>query len=474
MTNRSFQPNRFLALIDGLFGLGIAIASVLSQYPTRVAAGHLAQFLEIRVTIANAAFGALFVVLWVYSLNLLGLYRFDLHNIGRALGRIPGACAFMAAILSLYLFFAHTKGSVSRATMMFFVSSTSFEIGRLLIGSCLRNAVAARDPQRVLILGSGRRAGKAWREVRTHYHGIAKLIGFVDDRSLNDMAPDVASRYVGTVNDLSNIFLRNVVDVLLVALPVKSCYDIIQRAITISEQVGVRVVYLQDVYATGLRPSGLGDQELFSELIPLPEHYVSKRAAKRLLDIIGASVGLCIFSPLMLLIAMAVKLSSPGPALFIQERFGHRRRLFRIYKFRSMVQNASALMSQLEEQNEADGPIFKIRHDPRITWLGRFLRAFSLDELPQLWNVLVGDMSLVGPRPMSVRDVSLFNQATLMRRFSVKPGITGLWQVSGRSNLSFDQWMNFDFNYIDDWSLAMDFKILMRTVTVVLKRSGAV
>jgi lipopolysaccharide/colanic/teichoic acid biosynthesis glycosyltransferase len=145
-----------------------------------------------------------------------------------------------------------------------------------------------------------------------------------------------------------------------------------------------------------------------------------------------------------------------------------------MYKFRSMVRNAPDLMTSMEALNEAHGPIFKIKNDPRVTPLGRFLRRTSLDELPQLWNVLLGDMSLVGPRPMSVRDVSLFDEPQLMRRFSVRPGITGIWQVSGRSALTFEQWMALDFSYIDDWSLALDLKILARTLPAVFKRSGAV
>jgi lipopolysaccharide/colanic/teichoic acid biosynthesis glycosyltransferase len=144
-----------------------------------------------------------------------------------------------------------------------------------------------------------------------------------------------------------------------------------------------------------------------------------------------------------------------------------------MWKFRSMVQNAPELMAALEMKNEAAGPIFKIKDDPRVTRVGSFLRKTSIDELPQLWNVLVGDMSLVGPRPMSVRDVSLFSEAALMRRFSVRPGLTGIWQVAGRSSLTFEQWIAMDFSYIDDWSLSLDLKILARTVPAVLKRSGA-
>jgi lipopolysaccharide/colanic/teichoic acid biosynthesis glycosyltransferase len=159
--------------------------------------------------------------------------------------------------------------------------------------------------------------------------------------------------------------------------------------------------------------------------------------------------------------------------LFTQERYCYRRRRFRMLKFRSMVHNAEELLSNLESQNEAVGPIFKMRDDPRVTKFGRFLRTTSLDELPQLWNVLTGEMSLVGPRPMSIRDVSKFSEASLMRRFSVTPGMTGLWQVNGRSGVEFDQWIEMDFSYIDQWSLLLDVKIMARTITAVLKRSGA-
>jgi lipopolysaccharide/colanic/teichoic acid biosynthesis glycosyltransferase len=254
----------------------------------------------------------------------------------------------------------------------------------------------------------------------------------------------------------------------------KTCYDLAQQAIAIAEEVGVRVVCLQDVYSSTLKDSAHRDQELFGEAAPFHEDYVARQAVKRLVDVVGAFAGLCLLSPAFLLLAIAIKTTSAGPVFFVQERYGYRRRIFRMCKFRSMVKDAPALMAQLESQNEAKGPIFKMRHDPRVTRLGAILRATSLDELPQLWNVLCGHMSLVGPRPMSIRDVLLFSEATSMRRFTVKPGITGLWQVSGRSALSFEQWLKLDFHYIDGWSLALDFQILARTVKAVVKRTGAV
>jgi len=194
---------------------------------------------------------------------------------------------------------------------------------------------------------------------------------------------------------------------------------------------------------------------------------------KRIADVILAAIGLIVLSPLFLVIAIGIKVTSAGPVFFQQKRFGHRRRLFNMYKFRSMVVDAEAMLSQLEHVNEAEGPVFKMRHDPRITKFGKLLRRSSLDELPQLWNVLIGNMSLVGPRPMSIRDVSLFSESALMRRFSVQPGITGLWQVMGRSDTTFTELIRLDSHYIDEWSLRLDFQILLRTVTVVLTRSGA-
>jgi lipopolysaccharide/colanic/teichoic acid biosynthesis glycosyltransferase len=194
---------------------------------------------------------------------------------------------------------------------------------------------------------------------------------------------------------------------------------------------------------------------------------------KRSIDVAGAMIGLAIFGPIMLAVGVAIRLTSPGPALFTQERYGLRKRRFRMYKFRTMVRNAEMLQAALEHRNQAQGPVFKIHGDPRITPIGRLLRKTSLDELPQLLNVLRGEMSLVGPRPLPKRDVSRFDDASLMRRFSVKPGLTCLWQVNGRSNTMFSSWITQDLLYIDTWSLSLDFRILLRTIPAVLHGTGA-
>jgi exopolysaccharide biosynthesis polyprenyl glycosylphosphotransferase len=197
------------------------------------------------------------------------------------------------------------------------------------------------------------------------------------------------------------------------------------------------------------------------------------QVVKRILDIIGSITAMILFAPLMLTLAIVIRCSSRGPVIFSQKRFGHNKRTFQMYKFRTMSQNAEQMQTKLEHQNEMCGPVFKIRNDPRITPLGRILRRTSLDELPQLWNVLLGSMSLVGPRPLPARDVSRFSEAWLMRRFSVKPGLTCLWQISGRNNTTFDRWMELDLRYIDQWSLALDFTIIAKTFAVVLRGRGA-
>jgi exopolysaccharide biosynthesis polyprenyl glycosylphosphotransferase len=194
---------------------------------------------------------------------------------------------------------------------------------------------------------------------------------------------------------------------------------------------------------------------------------------KRLIDIVGALVGLAVLGPLVMLpAAVAIKLTSPGPILFRQRRSGLHGRLFTMYKFRSMVDNAEMLRVELETFNEMSGPVFKMTRDPRVTPVGRFLRKTSIDELPQLWNVLRGEMSLVGPRPPIPSEVQQYD-AWHRRRLSMKPGLTCLWQISGRNQIGFDHWMKLDLQYIDNWSLWLDFKILMRTIPVVLSGFGA-
>ena len=202
-------------------------------------------------------------------------------------------------------------------------------------------------------------------------------------------------------------------------------------------------------------------------------HDPAKLFVKYSFDKVASLTLLTLLSPLLIGIALAVKCTSQGPVLFTQYRAGVNGRKFLFYKFRSMVENAEDLKSSLQDKNEVDGPAFKVSNDPRVTPFGHFLRRSSLDELPQLWNVFKGDMSLVGPRPLPIEEVKMFDRWH-RRRLSIRPGITGSWQVAGRSDVAdFNNWARMDLDYIDDWSLEKDFAILLRTIPAVLLGRGA-
>src|SRR5918997_2517883 len=198
----------------------------------------------------------------------------------------------------------------------------------------------------------------------------------------------------------------------------------------------------------------------------------TQRSLKRLLDVTGSLFGLILLSPLLLTVAVLIKLTSPGPVLFRQKRVGADEKVFICYMFRSMYEDAEARQEELETMNEADGAVFKIKNDPRITPVGRFVRRWSIDELPQLINVLKGEMSLVGPRPLPLRDFERMNELHKGRLAAI-PGMSGYWQISGRSNLSFDDMVRLDLYYIENWSLSFDIKIILKTLGAVLRREGA-
>jgi exopolysaccharide biosynthesis polyprenyl glycosylphosphotransferase len=198
----------------------------------------------------------------------------------------------------------------------------------------------------------------------------------------------------------------------------------------------------------------------------------TQRALKRTLDVAVSLLGLVLLSPLFLAGALAIRLDSPGPILFRQKRVGADGKVFLCYMFRSMYEGAERRQEELEPLNEAVGPVFKMKDDPRVTPTGRLLRRWSMDELPQLWNVLKGEMSLVGPRPLPVRDFQRMEEAH-RRRLGALPGMTGYWQTSGRSNLSFEEMVRLDLYYIENWSLSFDIKIILRTLGAVLRREGA-
>ena len=319
----------------------------------------------------------------------------------------------------------------------------------------------------VLIIGSGRGGQAAFAEMVDS--PVYNVVGVLDDDFVGNN--EMRDRYLGGLHLLDLLLKENPVSVVYCSLPVKSMYEPIQQVIAVCEQFGVEVRHSSHLFKTKIAQLDRKPGKNYSILRMVRDDYT--RYAKRAMDILGAGGLLLLTMPILFAAAIAIKITSPGPVLFSQDRYGLHRRRFRILKLRTMVVNAEVLQAQLEHQNELGGPVFKIRQDPRVTKVGAFLRKTSIDELPQLWNVLTGEMSLVGPRPLAVRDVLLIEDSAQLRRFSVLPGITCIWQMSGRNNTDFANWIRQDLEYIDNWSLLLDLKILIGTVPAVLWGKGA-
>ncbi len=326
-----------------------------------------------------------------------------------------------------------------------------------------------KNIRNVLIVGTNRRAAEF-----ANFLDIKKFLGFnvigFADNEIIDVAPE---KVLGTVDDIPRIITTNVVDAIVIHLPIRSFYDKISEIITFAEGQGIMIHYLANFFEpqkSNIKSFQLGSiSTIVLHTAPLEDW---KMFVKRLVDIVLSAGALAVASPIIALAAVGIKLTSPGPVFYAQERVGYNKRRFHMYKLRTMVQAAETMQDQLESLNEMDGPVFKIKKDPRITKVGAFLRKYSIDELPQLYNVLKGDMSIVGPRPLPLRDYNRITEDWLRRRFSMRPGLTCLWQVSGRNSTTFADWIQLDMKYIDNWSLLQDFYIMLKTVPVVLLGSG--
>jgi exopolysaccharide biosynthesis polyprenyl glycosylphosphotransferase len=334
-----------------------------------------------------------------------------------------------------------------------------------------------RGHRRILIVGTSGRCVQFAKTIETNLEFPGTIVGFVDDPwpGLDSFQKSYGYPVLTNLRGLGSYIENNVVDEVIVGLPLASLYAEATRIVRLAEAQGLVVRCLSDLFATQNPPTE------WREPLPGCVTVSASRAvshssvgAKRVLDVLLSSSALILLAPLFLLVALAIKLTSSGPVVFTQQRSGLNKRLFRIYKFRTMVQNAEAMLEKVLHLNEETGPAFKIRNDPRVTRLGQILRKSSLDELPQLWNVLKGDMSLVGPRPLFSWEYQRIEDGSVKRRLCIKPGLTGLWQVSGRSNINFEKRVQMDLAYIDNWSLALDCKLLLKTIPVVLFRKGAV
>ena len=461
-----------LALVALSFGLTTIIAVHADNELT------LRQFLSMRTKVSNFAIFILALFLCHLALSICGLYRSRRLSSKRAeLVDVVKA----ATLLVLCFVAAGSAFNLRMITLRFLglfwmVSAAVLCTSRFFLRIALaRIRSHGANLRHMLILGTNPRAVEFARRITASKERGYLLLGFVDDEW-----PGLAAfrktgyRVVCGYDSLAEYLRRNVVDEVAIYLPFGSFYKYSSKVASLCEQHGIVMRLNSDLF--GLKTARWRAEEFDGN------HYIATYtgagnvwpvAAKRALDIVVSGALLLLLSPALIVVTALIKLTSPGPVFFLQERIGLNKRRFKVHKFRTMIPNAEKLMAKLEARNEVSGPVFKIKNDPRITPIGRFLRRSSIDELPQLLNVLKGDMSLVGPRPLPVRDYEGFSEDWQRRRFSVKPGITCLWQVNGRSGISFDEWMLLDLQYMDEWSLWLDIKILAKTVPAVLKGEGA-
>jgi exopolysaccharide biosynthesis polyprenyl glycosylphosphotransferase len=436
------------------------------------------EFLSMRIKVQNFVFFLGFLVVWRFIFSGFGTY-----GSRRLASRIKESLDLLKAtsLGTLILFSAALLFHLTMVTPMFlliFWAATSFIciLSRLLLRRFLGwLRVRGRNLRYMLIVGTNERAMRFAKEIESQPELGYRILGFVEngwkgngDFNLNGY------RIVSDFKSFPSFIRENAVDEVILCLPIKSFYDQISAISMQCEEQGIIVRHLSDLFDLKLAHSKSGSLE--GE--PLISHFTGAMEGwqvqvKRMIDILLSSISLLALSPVFLFVSLLIKITSPGPVFFVQERVGLNKRRFRLYKFRTMSPDADKRQAELEDLNEVTGPVFKIKNDPRITTIGKVLRKTSIDELPQLYNVLKGDMSLVGPRALPVRDYNGFSQDWHRRRFSVRPGITCLWQVNGRSAIPFEQWMELDIEYIDTWSLWLDLRILFRTIPAVLKGSGA-
>ena len=461
-----------LALMVVAFGLSVWLAIL---QPEGISFGRL---LAVRLKLSNVLLFLGFLLLWHLVLSWLGLYRSHrLQTFGQeALDVLKATSIGTVAIFNAGILF-DIQIITTKFVVVFWILSTGLTLlSRLMLRGVLESVRRkGRNLRNVLIVGTNSRTMEFAERLRAHPEAGMAVLGFADKpwHGLEALAAK-GEKLVCSLDDLETYLRTSVVDEVVLGLPAPSCYFDSERVVRACEQQGITVRLLSDFFnvkVASARVETFDDQPFITLATGRMEG--GAVAVKRVVDIVVSGTLMVLLAPVFLGICLAIKIGSKGPILFVQERVGLGKRRFPLYKFRTMVTDAESRQGDLEHLNEASGPVFKIENDPRITKLGRFLRRTSLDELPQLTNVFLGDMSLVGPRPLPVRDYEGFSEDWHRRRFSVRPGLTCLWQIQGRSRVTFERWMELDMQYIDEWSLWLDMKILAKTVPVVIKGTGA-
>lgn len=438
-------------------------------------------FLSARVKLLNVAIVSALYFSWRFVCRAFRLYEGRPNSAARA--RRNSIRTVRVAIAN-----AVNTGLLATGAVLFDISVVTGPVlaafWAMSTGSMLtfRLALAAIQPRfqttsavarSVLIVGTNDRARAFGDRLEKEPGDAVRLVGFCDDPwSGLERFEEERGSVVTDFKKFTEFLRMTVVDEVVIALPLDVLRENDSAILPACETLGVTVHFLGNVLSDNpLESTAAHDEVMVTVHHGLVEG--SALAVKRAFDVAASALLLALVSPMLLLAGIALRLESRGPIIFKQVRIGLNKRPFDMYKLRSMYEDAELRQASLESQNEVDGAAFKIENDPRITKVGNFLRRTSLDELPQLVNVLRGEMSLIGPRPLPLRDFARFDLDAHRRRFSVYPGITGLWQVSGRSSLSFEDWMQLDLDYVDQWSLWLDFKIAIKTIPAVLMSVGA-
>jgi exopolysaccharide biosynthesis polyprenyl glycosylphosphotransferase len=411
------------------------------------------------------------IAVWSAVLNAQKAYSYQRFTSFVTEAKIVANAVLIGTLILLGAVFLVRVVYVPRTLIFLFaIVNLIFLIGEKLLLFYGAKIVRGRgyNRKRVLVVGTNEQTKEFVDRIEENFSWGLDIVGFLD-AGKNKVGREVLGKKVlGTYVDLPVVLHSQPIDEVIVTLASEEFAET-KEVLDLCEREGVQVRIVSDFLgkiAKRIRADVVYGLPVIS-IVPVPQDEW-RLFIKRSVDIVGSLVPLVILSPVFLIIAIAIKLSSPGPVLYKAKWIGRNGRLITGYKFRTMVSNADELKKSLAGKNEMNGPVFKMSSDPRITSLGRVLRKFSFDELPQLWCVLKGDLSLVGPRPPLSTEVEKY-ESWHRRRLSIKPGLTCLWQVKGRSSIKeFDEWARLDLEYIDNWSLVLDMKILLKTIPVVL------